>query len=160
MRRILIIALLISSGVISAVAQRSSGPAKGILIVDGGGLTDLVKDKFAELAGGSRARIVVIPTAASSIRFGDDKVILDPDWPRERAEWKAYEAYLKRWFGADDVIIIHTRDRNTADSSSFVGPLKTATGVFLGAGNAGRLATTYLGTKTQAELEALLARGG
>jgi cyanophycinase len=160
LRRISIVAFLFFISFIPAVAQRSSGPAKGILIIDGGGLTDLVKDKFAELAGGSKARIVVIPTAASSIRFGDDKVILDPDWPRERAEWKAYETYLKRWFGTDDVIIIHTRDRKTADSSSFVAPIKTATGVFLGAGNAGRLAAAFLGTRTQAELEALLARGG
>ena len=142
------------------LAQRSSGPAKGTLIVDGGGTIDAVKNRFVLLAGGARARIVVIATAASSIRFGNDKIILDPDWPRERAEWKAYEAHLKKWFGTEEVTVIHTRDRTVADSADFVKVLRTATGVFLGAGNSGRLATTYMGTRTLQELEALLARGG
>jgi cyanophycinase len=145
---------------IPAAAQRSSGPGNGTLIVDGGGLTDAVKDRFVALAGGTRARIVVIPTAASSIRFGEQKIILDPDWPRDRAEWKAYEAYLKQWFGVDEVTIIHTRDQKVADSAQFSKPLQSATGVFLGAGNAGRLADTYRGTRTLEQLEALLTRGG
>lgn len=140
--------------------QHSAGPAKGTLILDGGGMIDLVKNLFVERAGGSKARIVVIPTAASSIRFGEQKIILDPDWPRDRSEWKAYEAYLKQWFGADDVILIHTRDRKVANSKEFSAPLRNATGVVLGAGNSGRLADTFLGTHTQNELESLLARGG
>ena len=141
-------------------AQRSSGPSKGILIVDGGGAIDAVKDRFVSLAGGPKARIVVIPTGASSVRFGEANIILDPDWQRQRPEWAAYEAYLKKWFGVVDVTVIHTRDRTVADSDSFLKPLLTATGVFLGAGNAGRIAATYRGTRTQKELEALLAREG
>jgi len=47
-----------------------------------------------------------------------------------------------------------------ADSEDFVKPLRTATAVFLSAGNAGRHAQAYLDTRTQKELEALLARGG
>src|SRR6267378_2552484 len=117
-------------------AQRSSGPAKGILIVDGGGTTALVKDRFMSLAGGAKARIVVIPTGASSLRFGEKNTILNPDWPRERSEWAAYEADLKRWLAVENVVVIHTRNRSVADSEDFVKPLLTATGVFLGAGNA------------------------
>ena len=56
--------------------------------------------------------------------------------------------------------VLHTRDRAIADSASFVAPLKSATGVYLVAGNAGRYADAYLGTRTQAELTAVLARGG
>jgi len=157
--RILVLAILFAFA-LPVIAQRSAGPPKGTLIVDGGGATDLVKNLFVERAGGSQARIVVIPTAASSIRFGEQKIILDPDWSRDRSEWKAYEAYLKQWFGVEDVLIIHTRDRKVADSKDFSAPLRKATGVFLGAGNSGRLAETFLDTLTHKELEGVLSRGG
>ena len=141
-------------------AQRSSGPEKGILIVDGGGTTDFVKNRFVEIAGGKQARIVVIPTGASAIRFGKQNTVLNPDWPRDRPEWPDYEADLKSWLGVDNVVVLHTRDRVVADSPAFVMPLRTATGVFLGTGNAGRIADAYLGTRTQRELQDLLNRGG
>jgi cyanophycinase len=140
--------------------QRSSGPAKGILIVDGGGATDEVRNQFLSLAGGAKARIIVIPTGASSLRFGDKDTVLDPDWPRDRPEWTAYEEYLRQWFGTENVTVIHTRDRAVANSTDFVLPLLAATGVFLTSGNSGRIAAAYLDTRTQNELQALLVRGG
>ena len=103
---------------------------------------------------------MVIPTGASSLRFGPDKIILNPDWPRDRAEWKAYESHVKQWFGVDNITFLHTRDRSIADSEEFVKPLLDATGVFLGTGNAGRHAMAYRGTRTQRELAAVLSRGG
>ena len=142
-----------------AVAQKSSGPTNGTLIVDGGGATDPIVRRFVELAGGPHARIVVIATAPSSIRFGPDNVILDPDWPRERNEWRQYHDYLKRWFGVDQTEIIHTRDRRTADTEAFVTPLDSATGVYITPGNSGRLADAYLGTRTLTALKNLLKRG-
>jgi cyanophycinase len=147
-------------GIVAFSAQRSSGPVKGILILDGGGMTAIVRDRFVSLAGGAKARIVVIATGVSALRFGEKNTILDPDWPRDRPEWPAYEAYLKQWLGTENVTVIHTRDRKVADSEDFVKPLRTATAVFLSAGNAGRHAQAYLDTRTQKELEALLARGG
>jgi len=141
-------------------AQKSSGPANGTLVVDGGGATAPIVRRFVELAGGAQARIVVIPTAPSAIRFGDDNVILDPDWPRDRNEWRLYHEYLKRWFGVDDVEIIHTRDRHIANTETFIAPLKSATGVYLAPGNSGRLADAYLGTRTLDALKMLLERGG
>jgi cyanophycinase len=141
-------------------AQGSSGPSHGTLIVDGGGGTDLVKDRFVTIAGGKNAKIVVIPTGASSLRFGPEKTILNPDWPRDRAEWAAYQRDLMTWFGTEHITVLHTRDRAVADSEDFAKPLRTATGVFLGTGNAGRIAQAYLGTRTQRELQALLDRDG
>jgi cyanophycinase len=141
-------------------AQRSTGPANGVLIVDGGGATEPVVRRFVELAGGRGAQIVVIPTGPSAIRFGDSHVVLNPDWPRDRKEWGQYEEYLKRWFGVDRVHFLHTRDRSVADSPEFVVPLKSATGVYLTPGNSGRYADAYLGTRTQAELKAVLDHGG
>ncbi len=141
-------------------AQKSSGPAHGTLIVDGGGAIKDVRAKFVELAGGANARIVAFPTGASSIRFGDKNTILDPDSPRDSQEWREYTAYLKDWLGAADVTILHTRDRTIASSEEFVRPLRSATAVFLAPGNSGRYADAYLDTRTQQELAALLARGG
>jgi cyanophycinase len=152
------LSLTLSTG--AALWAQSSGPARGTLVVDGGGATDLVRDRFVALAGGAAARIVVIPTAASSIRFGDDNTILDPDRPRDRPEWAAYDRHLRKWFGTDGVTILHTRDRAVADSESFVAPIRAASAVYLAAGNAGRLASAYRQTRTHREIEALLARGG
>jgi hypothetical protein len=64
---------LLVFAVASALAQRSSGPAKGILVVDGGGTSKLVVDEFVRLTGGPKAKIVVIPTGASSLRFGEER---------------------------------------------------------------------------------------
>lgn len=140
--------------------ERSSGPLKGTLVVDGGGTTPAVVECFVKLAGGPDARIIVIPTGASLLRFGPEKIILNPEWPRSRPEWKAYEKYLQSWLGVKDVVVLHTRDRNVADSEAFTKPLLSATGVFIGAGNSGRHAAAYLGTRTQKDLQAVLDRGG
>lgn len=119
---------LLAMGPAMIQAQKSSGPTRGSLIIDGGGVTKSVVARFVELAGGPRARVVVFPTAASSIVFGAHNTIVDPDWPRNRAEWGAYEAYLKEWFGVDDVVVLHTRDRAEADSAEFTVPLRAAAG--------------------------------
>jgi len=144
----------------TALAQGSSGPSKGVLVVDGGGTSQLVVEEFVRLAGGPSAKIAVIPTAASSLRFGGQKTILNPDWPRSRPEWALYEKHLEGIFGTESITVLHTRDRQVADSEEFAGALRSATGVFLGTGNAGRHAAAYLGTKVQSELAALLERGG
>lgn len=158
--RCAVVVALIMLSLGPVVAQKATGPANGTLIVDGGGATEQIVKRFVELAGGPQARIVVIATAPSSIRFGPDNVILDPDWLRERKEWGQYEEYLKRWFGVEQIQIIHTRDRRTADGEAFVGPLKFATGVYLTPGNSGRLADAYLGTRTLTALKKVLERGG
>jgi cyanophycinase len=62
--------------------------------------------------------------------------------------------------GVPAVQVLHTRDRNVANSDAFTAPLKSATGIYLIAGNAGRYADAYLNTRTQSELQAVLARGG
>lgn len=153
-------ALLIGLWTTPLAAQRSAGPERGTLIVDGGGATTPIVSRFVELAGGSRAAIVAFPTGASAIRFGDQNTILDPDWPRDRPEWGQYERHLKDWLGIDRVTILHTRDRDEANSDAFVAPLAAATGVYLAAGNAGRYADAYLGTRVEAALRALLDRDG
>jgi cyanophycinase len=141
----------------------SVASTNGVLLVDGGGTSDPIRARFLELAGGTNARLVVIPTGASGIRFGSEGQktnLLDPDWPRDRAEWKAYETYLRQYLGSGHVVVLHSRDRKVADSDAFVAPLRNATGVFLWPGNAGRYAQAYLGTRTQTELADVVRRGG
>jgi len=144
----------------AALAQRSSGPSRGVLVVDGGGTSQLVVEEFVRLAGGPSAKIAVIPTAASSLRFGEQKTILNPDWPRSRPEWALYEKHLQQTFRTDSITVLHTRDRKIANSEEFARVLRSVSGVFLGTGNAGRHAAAYLGTRAQSELMALLDRGG
>jgi cyanophycinase len=158
--RIVVTLAVAASFAASPAAQKSSGPDTGTLIVDGGGGTKPVVARFVDAAGGNNARIVVVATGPSALRFGRQNVVLNPDWPRDRPEWQQYEEYLEDWFGVPSVQVIHTRDRDIANSEAFTAPLKSATGVYLIAGNAGRYADAYLNTRTYTELQSVLARGG
>jgi cyanophycinase len=126
--------------------QRTTvGPDRGWLIIGGGGtLSNEVRDRFVALAGGQNASIVAIPTA-----------LADKDIDAAR-----YGATIARAFGVSHVTVLHTRDRNTANSAAFVEPLKHATGVFLDGGRQWRLADAYLNTAVEREIKNLLARGG
>jgi cyanophycinase len=121
------------------------GPAQGALVIVGGGdvVPEIVR-RFIALAGGPESEFVVIPTA-------DETEIIDT----KRAG--------KRWeklFGVRHFTVLHTRDRAEADTEEFVAPLKTARGVWFEGGRQWRLVDSYLGTRTQRELEAVLERGG
>jgi len=144
---------------ITAIGQ-TVGPAKGTLVLEGGGpLTGEPLKKFVEFAGGADARIVYVITAASLVRT-DTGVIYNPDAPLDSHDGIEYRAFLVRVFGTENLTILHTRDRKVADSPEFTAPIRNATGVWFGAGNAGRLADAYLGTRTEREFRAVLERGG
>ncbi len=121
------------------------GPPHGALVVVGGGAVGPeVIGRFIQLAGGPKARIVVIPTA------GGDSV-----YP---AEWPGLK--LLRSAGAMNVTVLHTVDRAQANTDAFVAPLREATGVWFPGGRQWHLVDSYLGTRTEQELHALLERGG
>lgn len=121
------------------------GPPRGALLAAGGGaLDDGIYARFLRLAGGPDARIVLIPTAGTQDGSHD--------------AWTALEKL--RAAGASRIEVLHTRNRKVADLEAFVGPLKDASGVWISGGQQWRLAEVYLDTRTQRELEALLARGG
>lgn len=117
-----------------------------LLLVGGGPTQDDLNAEFVRLAGGASAKIVVIPTAA--VDAGKD------------AEALADAEGWARILGVPHVTVMHTSSRKEADSEAFVRPLRDATGVFLAGGEAGRLLVSYLGTRTERELMAVLARGG
>lgn len=120
-------------------------PATGHLVVVGGGqIAPAIMQRFIALAGGPDAPIVVIPTA------GEDSVY-SPTWPGL--------ALLTR-NGARNLTVLHTRDRRLAESDSFAAIIRRARGVWFPGGRQWRLVDAYLGTATERELHALLARGG
>jgi cyanophycinase len=123
----------------------SLGPANGWLLVHGGGkISPSIAARFVELAGGPEANFIVIPTAASDQQLDLSK---EPGW-------------FEQVFGAKHVMVLHTRDRNRANSDEFVEPLRHASGVWITGGRQWRLADAYLGTAVEREIKALLARGG
>ncbi|HLB44913.1 MAG TPA: cyanophycinase [Candidatus Limnocylindrales bacterium] len=129
----------------SPASAQEIGPARGALVIVGGGMRDeAIVERFLELAGGRDAPIVVIPTAGG----GDD---YDQYWSGLRSFKEA---------GATKLTVVHTNDRQEADSEAFVRPIREARGVWCGGGRQWRLADSYLNTRTHRELEALLERGG
>ncbi len=121
------------------------GPDKGSLVICGGGiLPEELRGKVAELAGGERAKIVVISTAS-----------VTADSP----EIETYVAWWRKQSLAE-LTILHTRSRDEADRENFVEPLQRATGVWFMGGNQAWLIDTYSGTRTEMEMHKLLERGG
>jgi cyanophycinase len=121
------------------------GPRSGALVIVGGAMDDkTILERFIELAGGPEAPIVIIPTAGEADRY-------DQYYP-EVGEWR--EA------GVKDVTVLHTRDRNVANTDEFVAPIRKARGVWFPGGRQWRLADAYLDTRTELELHAVLDRGG
>lgn len=117
----------------------------GALVIAGGGkLPDAVMDEFLKLAGGEKARLVIIPTAsAAADRESAEKLL---------ASWKDRQPA--------SVVLLHTRARATANDARFVEPLRQATGVWINGGSQTRVTEVYEGTAVEKELDALLKRGG
>lgn len=121
------------------------GPAKGSLVIAGGGRNiHAVLQQFVALAGGFSAPIVVIPTAAEE----------EYDGP--------YTPYNEDFMavGALNFQVLHTRDRDTANSDAFVETIQNAQGIWFCGGRQWRLADAYLNTRTQEAFQAVLDRGG
>lgn len=117
--------------------------AGGTLVIAGGGrLPDSIKRRFLELAGGTTARIVIIPAADLD----------ESDQRQYSAEWKV--------LGPESVSVLHSDSRSTSEQPEFSRSLDAATGVWLGGGQQTWLAAWYRNTPVQERLQALLARGG
>jgi cyanophycinase len=138
-------ALMLAAAPAAEAAQQPRGPDKGTLIIAGGGkLGPEVVGRFIALAGGPQAQIVVIPTAGEDAAYGPDCDCLK----------------MFRALGATNLTVLHTRDKAQADTAAFAAPLTKATAVWFVGGRHWRLVDSYAGTRTEAEIKALLARGG
>ncbi len=107
-------------------------------------MPDTIRDRFLDLAGGKKGKLVVIPTAS--------------EWADQTRTYRSY-AYWKRQ-GLESVDMLHTLDPKQANDPAFVKPLTEATAAWLGGGDQSRLAGAYRGTAVERELRRLLERGG
>lgn len=141
----LLLALANAASPVLAAKEPTIGPSGGYLVIAGGGkLGPDIVGRFLDLAGGKDAPIVVIPTAGAANRYDNS--------------WKGLQLFKAA--GATHLTVLHTRDPRMADSPDFVRPLRQARGVWFTGGRQWRLADSYLHTRTQQELFALLRRGG
>jgi len=128
------------------VDVESHGPEKGTLLVIGGNASDIFYTKFMELAGGPDAPIVVVPTAMTS----DSLTQQDLEQFRN--------SFIEKGFRK--VTVLHTRDREVANSEAFTEPIRDAAGIWFSGGRQWRHADSYLNTKTHQAFFDLLDRGG
>lgn len=132
-------------GATANVAAQAVSPERGALVVVGGGrIGPEVLNRFFELAGGKDVPIVVIPTAGEDSTYTQTCTCLN----------------VLRNAGATNLTVLHTKDPKEADTESFVAPLLKARAVWFPGGRQWRLADSYLGTRTERELRAVLERGG
>jgi cyanophycinase len=125
--------------------DKTTGPANGSLVIVGGAMkSDAIINRFIELAGGMDAAIVVIPTAGG----------------RENYDENAGFAGRLRSRGASNVTVLHTTDKEIANSDSFVKPLNKANAVWFGGGRQWRLVDSYKNTLTEKRIGEVLERGG
>ena len=140
---------------VPAFAQ-TVGPSRGTLILSGAGEPHgdpEVLRRFVELAGGAQAEVVYIPTAASGIRLPSGFVAQLPESGEIAPSAGALESALASLLGVRRVHVLHTRDAAIASSEAFAESLKRARAVWIGYGNAGRLASLFLGTPVARELQ-------
>ena len=150
----LIATALIAGGAIAGAYQDTPeyGPAKGTLIIVGGGSTDGtgIVEKFIQIAGGPDKKFVVVPTAGGN--KNDDGSVRSYDEAQIVGSW------LKR--GLKNVKMLHTPDPKVADTEAFVKDLKEADAVWFNGGRQWNIVDSYAGTRTLAEFQKVLERGG
>jgi cyanophycinase len=128
----------------------------GAVILGGGvqttGTADALVDRLIALAGGPTALIVVIPTAGVTLQNlpAGGPLPANVDGIVRHVESR----------GAKRVVVLHTRDRDVANSEDFVKILRSAGGVLITGGAFGVLQDVYHGTLVERELKAVLSRGG
>jgi cyanophycinase len=159
----IVLATLIGLAFSGYALAQTIGPVRGALVLSGAGEPHgdpAVLSRFVGLAGGRDVEILYIPTAASGIRLPSGFTSELPESGGITPSVNALETALAALFGVRRVRILHTRDPAVARSEVFAEPLRNARAVWIGYGNAGRLARLFLGTPLLRELESVLKRGG
>jgi len=138
----------LSLSTIGRADEKTTGPKSGTLVIVGGGDRDNAMFRhFVKLAGGKDAKLVVIPTAASS----------QPDY-----DYAGHPSakYAREELGLEHVTVVHSHERSVADTVDFVAPIRKADAVWLTGGRQWRIADAYLGTLAETEIRNVLRRGG
>jgi cyanophycinase len=121
-------------------------------VIQGGGSAEGtgIYETFVNLAGGADAKIIIVPTAAGN-RTSDGKLIVY-DEAKIVAPWKQ--------LGLTNVHMLHTADRQVANTEAFAATLRDAKGVWFNGGRQWNCVDSYAGTLTLREFSEVLNRGG
>ena len=128
------------------------GPAKGTLVIVGGGnLTGSgIIEKFIELAGGPEKNFVIVPTAGGNRNAQGQLIPYDEQ--RIIAPWMR--------LGLKNVRMLHTHDPKVADTEEFAKVLRRPTRVWFNGGRQWNIVDSYANTLTYREFHKVLERGG
>jgi cyanophycinase len=128
------------------------GPAKGTLVIVGGGGMEGtgIVEKFIQLAGGPDKKFIIVPTAGGN-KNNDGTV-------RAYEESQIVGSWLKR--GIKNVRMLHTHDPKFADTEDFIKDVKDADAVWFNGGRQWNIVDSYANTRTLAEFHKVLDRGG
>jgi cyanophycinase len=128
------------------------GPAKGTLLIVGGGNLNGsgIDEKFIALAGGKDKHFVIVPTAGGN-RNPDGSLITYKE-----------EEVIAPWvkLGLTHVRMLHTADPKVADTEAFANVLRDANAVWFNGGRQWNIVDSYANTLTYREFHNVLARGG
>ncbi len=113
-----------------------------LLIAGGGDLPPIIRQRFWELSGGKKGRLVIIPAYAAT----------PSDVDRLKSEWR-------NWRFAS-VQVLQAPSREDAERPGFSEPIRNATSVWFSGGEQSWLANLYTETESEAQLQELLGRGG
>ena len=122
----------------------TTGPARGTLIIVGGGRAEELIKYFIKVAGGNDAPIVIIPTAGGADSYDES----------------TSGASVFKNLGATNITVLHTNNRDEANSDSFIKPLLKARGVWFGGGRQWHLVDSYKNTLTEKMIWKVLERNG
>lgn len=141
-----------SSGTPASQEAPEYGPAKGTLVIVGGGSTNNtgIIERFIQLAGGADANYIVVPTAGGN-KTADGKV-------RVYSEEGVVASWKKR--GLKNVKMLHTNDPKVADTEEFVKHLSEANAVWFEGGRQWNIVDSYANTLAYKEFHKVLERGG
>lgn len=144
---------------IAMAVLAAQGPARGTLVLTGGGFGPGVAERFGALVGGD-STVIYIPSASSGIRLPSGFTWSPREEPDATHNEGAFAIEVARLLHVRRVEILHSRDRSFWDSAENVARLRQAHAVWIAGGNAGRLAEFILGTRAETELAGVLLRGG
>lgn len=128
------------------------GPAKGTLVIVGGGNHSGtgISETFINKAGGLSAKIIIVPTAGGN-RNPDGTIQVFKE-EQILASWKK--------LGCTNVHMLHTHDAKVADTEEFARTLRDASAVWFNGGRQWNIVDSYANTLTYREFHKVLERGG
>lgn len=151
-RILLLLALGLLLIVVVAVNETEYGPARGSLVIIGGGNAGGtgIMEKFVSLGGGNSKKFVIVPTANGNRNPDRTPIVYN--------ETQVIRPWLR--MGIKNVHMLHTHDPKVADTEDFVKDLRDADAVWFDGGRQWHVVDSYAGTRTYDEFHRVLERGG